>query len=186
MTTSVVYTTKEITITACPPAISNCPYGKVTKVLTSYTTICPVEEVEPTGKPGAHEKPVYTTVAPAAPGYPAANPEAPVTHVYTSYGSGITEVYNVIEVPTSSAEAVEAPTVYVSPVPYVTGSNSAQESAPVVPSGSGSEEVTTLATEYVPGSTSTGPEIPVFTGAGSRLMAGSIMAIIFSVAVLML
>ena len=50
MTTSTVYTTKLITVTACPYGVPNCPAesattSTVTSVVALYTTVCPVTEV---------------------------------------------------------------------------------------------------------------------------------------------
>jgi len=42
LVTSTVYTTNVYTITSCPPTVTNCPVGKVTSEVTSYTTVCPV------------------------------------------------------------------------------------------------------------------------------------------------
>ncbi|GJC98421.1 beta1,3-endoglucanase [Colletotrichum higginsianum] len=53
LTTSTVYTTKVSTITACPPAVTDCPdrIGKVTtQTIALYTTVCPVSSV-PAPKP---------------------------------------------------------------------------------------------------------------------------------------
>ncbi|KAJ0163807.1 Endo-1,3(4)-beta-glucanase, partial [Colletotrichum tanaceti] len=53
LTTSIVYTTKVSTITACPPAVTDCPdrIGKVTtQTIALYTTVCPIPAV-PAPKP---------------------------------------------------------------------------------------------------------------------------------------
>ncbi|KAK2595357.1 hypothetical protein QQS21_006957 [Conoideocrella luteorostrata] len=42
MTTSTVKETKTYTITSCAPTVTNCPVGKKTTEIISYTTVCPV------------------------------------------------------------------------------------------------------------------------------------------------
>ena len=64
MTTSTVYTSIVYTVTSCPPTVTNCPVGKKTTEMTSYTTVCPVSS-----------SPVYESSA-----------------VYTSAGSVYTSV----------------------------------------------------------------------------------------------
>lgn len=50
MTTSTVYISSVYTITSCAATVTNCPNkGSVTtKIISSYTTICPVTETKPT------------------------------------------------------------------------------------------------------------------------------------------
>lgn len=88
LTTSVVYTTKEYTITSCGPEITNCPAHStvvVTSTEVAYTTVCPVTETEsesswPTTWPAttwpspsvnktASAKPTYTYTSKPAGGY---------------------------------------------------------------------------------------------------------------------
>ncbi|RYP71756.1 hypothetical protein DL770_008074 [Monosporascus sp. CRB-9-2] len=52
MTTSTVYSTNVYTLTSCAPEVANCSKGKVTTELVSlYTTVCPVEQVQTTTEP---------------------------------------------------------------------------------------------------------------------------------------
>ncbi|RAK98261.1 extracellular serine-threonine rich protein [Aspergillus ibericus CBS 121593] len=47
MTTSTVYTTREVTITSCAPTVTNCPANLVTVITSTIavsTTVCPVTE----------------------------------------------------------------------------------------------------------------------------------------------
>jgi len=46
MTTSTVYSTRQITITSCAPTVTNCPAGSTTvinSVIAVSTTVCPVK-----------------------------------------------------------------------------------------------------------------------------------------------
>ncbi|RYP78090.1 hypothetical protein DL771_000783 [Monosporascus sp. 5C6A] len=52
MTTSTVYSTNVYTVTSCAPEVTNCSKRKVTTELVSlYTTVCPVEQVQTTSEP---------------------------------------------------------------------------------------------------------------------------------------
>jgi hypothetical protein len=63
-TTSTIYTTKEYTITSCPPEVTNCPVSSKTSSVETYTTSCPVSSIE--SPPVTTETPwttstIYTT-----------------------------------------------------------------------------------------------------------------------------
>ncbi|RYP61701.1 hypothetical protein DL769_007590 [Monosporascus sp. CRB-8-3] len=63
MTTSTVYSTNVYTVTSCAPEVTNCPKGKVTTELVSlYTTVCPVEQVQTIAEPAIQSS---TALAPS-------------------------------------------------------------------------------------------------------------------------
>lgn len=81
-TTSTVYYTKVYTITSCKPEVTDCPKNpKVTTVVESYTTVCPVEEEHPITKTKS-----YGTAAPTA--KPTTTKTFPVTAAAGKVGTG--------------------------------------------------------------------------------------------------
>ncbi|KAJ9660973.1 hypothetical protein H2201_006701 [Coniosporium apollinis] len=84
MTTSTVYTTKVITVTACPASMPNCPAGsETTQTITSsvalYTTVCPVSSTPAAASSSMPHPPAVSSAAPSHP--------APNTSAYAPSGS---------------------------------------------------------------------------------------------------
>lgn len=66
MTTSTIYSTQLITVTACPTTVTSCPASHtsiITSVVVVSTTVCPVAEVTPQPQPPVHI-PVVSQPAP--------------------------------------------------------------------------------------------------------------------------
>ncbi|GLB11976.1 hypothetical protein AtubIFM57258_009253 [Aspergillus tubingensis] len=96
MTTSTVYSTKEVTITSCAPTVTNCPANSVTVVTSTIavsTTVCPVTET-------SRASPAASTSVSTSAGHHTSNPM-----VTTS-----------ISVPSGSSP-VESTSSHSSPVP---------------------------------------------------------------------
>jgi len=77
-TTSVVYTTSEVTISSCALDVTDCPYKHkptvVTSTIPAYTTICPVSSIETPLLPSSFTSAVTAPVIPPTPVAPTSSP----------------------------------------------------------------------------------------------------------------
>ena len=127
-TTSTIQTTKLITVTSCPPTVTNCPNKPyVTSTVVIETTVCPVVEPVPTGPAKSN------AVVPPYPTGPAWNPPA---------GPTATGVVPKPGVPTAAVPQPSKPAGSVPPPAVGTGvppapSTPAKPSTPVVAAGAG-------------------------------------------------
>lgn len=64
MTTSTIYVSSVYTVTSCAATVTNCPNkGSVTtEIISSYTTICPVTEIQSTSTPISATSAIKSTV----------------------------------------------------------------------------------------------------------------------------
>jgi hypothetical protein len=166
--TSIIYTTKEYTVSSCPPEVTNCPYGSKTSSIEAYTTYCPVSTTL--------SPPVSTSTESGKPsGLAASAPPAPPTPVLstitisTCIRSYITSVVTITAVAT----------------PVSTGSGYGCSGGPSCPE----TEIKTYTKPYSTGTSSTYPYSPknstvTFLGAASVNKAGSLLMAIGLVAAL--
>jgi len=69
LTTSTIYSTQYHTVTSCASTVTNCPAHStvvVTDIIAVSTTVCPVEQAQPTGASSKPAAPVVSS-KPAAP-----------------------------------------------------------------------------------------------------------------------
>ncbi|PBP28498.1 hypothetical protein BUE80_DR000463 [Diplocarpon rosae] len=81
---STVYETKEYTISSCPPAVTNCPYGHKTNTVLTYTKEGPHDTAPTPHASVPIEHPAVPTEYPAVPAehpsVPAEHPSVPAEH----------------------------------------------------------------------------------------------------------
>jgi hypothetical protein len=168
-TTSTIYTTKEYTITSCPPEVTNCPYGSKTSSVATYTTYCPVSTTL--------SPPVSTSTESGKPSGPATSappaPPAPVLSTITISTCIPTYITSVVTV-TAVANPVSTGSGYSCP-----GGSSCPET-----------ETNTYTKPYSTGTPSTYPYAPKnstvpFLGAASANKAGGLLMAVGLVAALL-
>jgi hypothetical protein len=167
--TSTIYTTKEYTITSCPPEVTNCPYGSKTSSVETYTTYCPVSTTL--------SPPVSTSTESGKPSGPATSaspaPPAPVLSTITITTCTPTYITSVVTV-SAVATPVSTESGYGCP-----GSSSCPEA-----------ETKTYTKPYSTGTPSTYPYAPKnstvpFLGAASANKAGGLLMVVGLVAALL-
>jgi len=166
-TTSTIYSTKEYTITACPPEVTNCPVGSKTTTVVTQITSCPVTTA--TSAP-------YTVVPPP---YSVETSSAPYT-VIPPPVSVSSAPYTVIPPPISASSSPVLSTMTISTcVPSYYTSVITVTGTPV-PTYSVTKSYTPVGTGYPtypagPKNTTT-PYVPV-TGGASSVKVGALMAV---------
>jgi len=85
MTTSTIYATTTYTTTSCAPHVTECPGTVVTETIVIGTTVCPVDEVEPTNT----AVPTVTPPASIPVGYTTSTVYATTTYTITKCAPGV-------------------------------------------------------------------------------------------------
>ncbi|OJJ75921.1 hypothetical protein ASPBRDRAFT_26444 [Aspergillus brasiliensis CBS 101740] len=143
MTTSTVYTTKEVTITSCAPTVTNCPANSVTVVTSTIavsTTVCPVTETSGASRAPSTSAEHHTSnpVVPTSISVPSGI--SPVEST-SSHSSPIPTSHAVSTAPAASGHGSSAPAVdKTTVVTYVTVTT-----CPVTSTGSAGGSLTTSA-----------------------------------------
>ncbi|KUJ14503.1 uncharacterized protein LY89DRAFT_671841 [Mollisia scopiformis] len=167
-TTSTVYSTKEYTITSCPPEVTNCPVGSKTTTVITSTTSCPITTA--TSAP-------YTVIPPPV----SVSSSAPYTVVPPPISLSTSSApYTVVPPPVSASSSPVLSTItistcvpsYYTSVITVTGTPASKT---WVSTGTGAP---------VPPKNTTTPYVPVTGGAGAVKVGGA-MAIVGLVAALL-
>jgi chitinase len=176
--TSTVYSTKEYTITSCPPEVTNCPIGSKTSTVITQTTSCPVTEV--TSKPYTVIPPPYQTISKP---YSVVPPPYSVVPPPVSYSTS-KPVLSTITISTC-VPSYYTTVVTVSPSGTAGGNGGYPTVAPVCPGGANCPPAKPTGTGYPVGpKNTTTPYIPV-TGGASGLKVGGLMAVVGVVAALL-